>query len=75
MGKFNAGQKLFAAFAAGALVVMLATGIVLHLFGHFPLSWRAGATFVHNWLAVALVVVVVGHICKALSASIHRVTA
>lgn len=67
VGKFNAGQKLFAAFAGGALAVMLVTGIMLHWFGHVPLSWRAGATFVHNWLAVALVVVIAGHIAKALS--------
>jgi len=67
VGKFNAGQKLFAAFAGGALAVMLVTGIILHWFGYVPLSWRAGATFVHNWLAVVLVVVIIGHIAKALS--------
>lgn len=66
-GKFNAGQKAFAAFVAGAGVVMLGSGIILRWFTPFPLSWREGATFVHNWLAVVLVVVLVGHVIKALS--------
>lgn len=67
VGKFNAGQKLNAAFLAGAGVVMLASGIILRWFRPFPLSWREGATFVHNWLAVVLVVVLVGHVLEALS--------
>ena len=33
----------------------------------FPLSWRAGATFVHNWLALLFVIVIAGHILMALS--------
>jgi formate dehydrogenase subunit gamma len=67
VGKFNSGQKLNAAFTAGGGLVMLATGCLLHWYRPFPLSWRAGATFVHNWLAVALVVVIAGHIVLALS--------
>ena len=46
-GKFNAGQKLNAAFTAGAGLVMLGTGIILHWYEHFSLSVREGSTFVH----------------------------
>jgi formate dehydrogenase subunit gamma len=66
-GKFNAGQKLNAAFVGGGGLVMLATGLLLRWYRPFPLSWRAGATFVHNWLAVLFVIVIAGHIFMALS--------
>ena len=65
-GKFNAGQKLNAAFTGGAIVVMVATGSIMHWFNHFPLSWRTGATFVHDWLFIALFVTITGHILFAL---------
>jgi formate dehydrogenase subunit gamma len=67
--KFNPGQKLNAIFVAGAIVVMLGSGAVLKWFGLFPVSWRTGATLVHEVLAFVIVVVVVGHICFALT---HR---
>jgi formate dehydrogenase subunit gamma len=67
LGKFNAGQKLNAAFVVGGGLVMLGTGALLRWYVPFPLSWRAGATFVHNWLAVAFVVLIVGHITLALA--------
>ncbi|MBO0729492.1 MAG: cytochrome b/b6 domain-containing protein [Acidimicrobiaceae bacterium] len=66
IGKFNAGQKLNAAFVAGALLVLLGTGVILRWPNFWPLSWRTGATFVHDYLAVALVVVIVGHMMFAL---------
>ena len=66
-GKFNAGQKLNTAFVGGVIVVTLATGIIMRWFGPFPLSWRTGATFVHDWVATILVVTVIGHIGYALS--------
>ena len=66
LGKFNPGQKLNAAFTAGAILVMLATGYVMRWFEPFPLDWRTGATFVHDWLAVALVLTITGHIVFAL---------
>ncbi|MHB8293297.1 MAG: cytochrome b/b6 domain-containing protein [Acidimicrobiales bacterium] len=66
-GKFNAGQKLNAAFLAGAGAVMLVSGTILRWFQPFPLSWREGATFVHDWLAAVLVIVVAGHVFKAMS--------
>ncbi len=66
VGKFNAGQKLNAAFVAGGGLVMLGTGALLRWYVPFPLSWRAGATFVHNWLAVVFVILILGHIMLAL---------
>jgi formate dehydrogenase subunit gamma len=67
MGKFNAGQKLNAIFVAGCIPLMLATGGIMRWFDPFPLAWRTGATFVHDWLALTLLVVTIGHIGKALA--------
>lgn len=67
LGKFNPGQKLNAAFIAGGGLVMLGTGCVLRWYRPFPLDWRVGATFVHNWLALALVVAIAGHVILAVS--------
>lgn len=39
----------------------------MHWFGLFPVSWRTGATFVHEVLAFLIVAVVVGHILMALT--------
>jgi formate dehydrogenase subunit gamma len=66
LGKFNAGQKLNAAFIAGGGLVMLGTGLIMRWYHPWPLSWRTGATFVHDWLALAIGVVVIGHIGMAL---------
>ncbi len=65
LGKFNPGQKLNAAFVAGAGIVMLATGAIMHWFEPFPLDWRTGATFVHDWFALGIWLVVIGHIAFA----------
>ena len=65
--KFNPGQKLNAAFTAGAIVVMLASGSVLRWFGPFPLSFRTGATFVHDVLAAAIVATISAHVLLALA--------
>lgn len=62
IGKFNPGQKLNAAFTVGAVVVMLATGVMLWQPHPWPVQYRTGATFVHDWLALAFVVVVLGHL-------------
>lgn len=66
MGKFHPGQKLNAAFTLGAMIVMLGTGSVMHWFRYFPVNWRTGSTFVHDWLAIILAVVIAGHIRMAL---------
>jgi formate dehydrogenase subunit gamma len=65
--KFNPGQKLNAIFIGGSIVIMLATGSVLKWFRFFPVSWRTGATFVHDVLAFAIFVVVAGHILFAVT--------
>ncbi|MFF7227681.1 cytochrome b/b6 domain-containing protein [Streptomyces sioyaensis] len=75
-GKFNAGQKLYAAWIAGAVLVMLGTGLLMwstlpQALGlvragtPVPLVWRTGATFVHDWLALAVILVIAGHVGKA----------
>lgn len=70
--KFNPGQKLNAAIVAGSVPVMLGTGIVMRWFEPFPLDWRRGATFVHDWLAVALFLLVVGHVALATRSLLRR---
>ncbi len=65
--KFNPGQKLNAIFVGGSILVMLATGFILKWFGFFPVGWRTGATFVHDVLALAIFVVVSGHILFAVT--------
>ncbi|MGW0750426.1 cytochrome b/b6 domain-containing protein [Streptomyces sp. NPDC002587] len=66
-GKFNAGQKVYAGWLAGAVLVMLGTGLLMWFTGLAPLVWRTAATFVHDWLALALGIVLAGHIGKALA--------
>ncbi len=66
-GKFHAGQKLNAAFTGGAIIVMLATGSIMHWYKLWPLSWRTGATFVHDWIAIALFFTITGHVLFAFS--------
>lgn len=66
-GKFNAGQKLYAAWIAGAVLVMIGTGVLMWFTGLAPLMWRTGATFVHDWLALAIGIVLAGHMAMALA--------
>jgi formate dehydrogenase subunit gamma len=67
IGKFNAGQKLNAAFVAGAIPVMLATGLIMRFPSHFSLSWRTGSTFVHDWVFLGLAAAITGHILFAVN--------
>ncbi|SHL39794.1 cytochrome b/b6 domain-containing protein [Streptomyces yunnanensis] len=64
-GKFNAGQKLYAALVAGAALVMIGTGLILWFPSLVPLLWRTGATFVHDWIALLIGVLVIGHVWMA----------
>ncbi|MFF3883560.1 cytochrome b/b6 domain-containing protein [Streptomyces sp. NPDC001914] len=64
-GKFNAGQKLYANVLAGALLVMMGTGLLLWFPRLAPIVWRTGATFVHDWLALLIAALVLGHIRMA----------
>jgi len=65
IGKFNAGQKLNAAFVLGGVMVMLGTGFIMWRNEYWPVAWRTGATFVHDWLALGLLIVIVGHMVMA----------
>jgi formate dehydrogenase subunit gamma len=67
VGKFNAGQKANAAFVAGMIPVMIASGSIMRWFEPFPVQYRTGATFVHDWTAIATWLVIVGHISFALN--------
>jgi formate dehydrogenase subunit gamma len=64
-GKFNPGQKLNASFTAGAIVVMLASGLMMRFPHRFADDLRTGATFVHDWVAFALFLTITGHILFA----------
>jgi formate dehydrogenase subunit gamma len=66
VGKFNAGQKVNTSVATGATLVMLGTGLLMFFPGLVRLSWRTGATLVHDWVALALGLLIVGHIWFAL---------
>ena len=65
VGKFNAGQKLNSALSGGSIVVLLATGTLMYFPDLARLSWRTGATFVHDWFALGLGLLVIGHISFA----------
>lgn len=65
VGKFNAGQKINSWLVAGATGVLLGTGVLLYWPDLVRLSWRAGATFVHDWFALGLGLLVVGHVVYA----------
>lgn len=67
VGKFNAGQKLNAAFTLGAIVIMFLTGMIMWQNRPFPDDIRTGATFVHDWLTLIIVLVLAGHIWMAMA--------
>ncbi|MFF3859941.1 cytochrome b/b6 domain-containing protein [Streptomyces sp. NPDC002209] len=66
-GKFNAGQKVYAGWLAGAVLVMAGTGVLMWWTGLVPVVRRTAATFVHDWLALAVGLVLAAHIGKALA--------
>lgn len=66
VGKFNAGQKLNASVGSGAILVLLGTGILMYFPSLVRLSWRTGASFVHDWFALALGLLILGHITFAM---------
>ena len=67
VGKFNAGQKLAAALGAGAGLVLVLTGLVLLAPARVdvPVGWRQGATFVHDVVSGALILLLAGHVWQA----------
>ncbi|MER6066808.1 cytochrome b/b6 domain-containing protein [Streptomyces sp. NPDC001792] len=64
-GKFNAGQKLYAGWIAGAVLVMMFTGLLMWFMGLLPFISRTSAIFVHDILAWAITFVLIGHMRKA----------
>lgn len=66
VGKFNAGQKVNAWLVAGSTGVLLGTGAIMFWTGLVRLSWRSGATFVHDWAALGLGLLVLGHVAFAI---------
>ena len=44
----------------------------MYFVGLAPLAWRTGATFVHDWFALALGLLVVGHVTFALRDPVAR---
>ena len=72
MGKFNAGQKLNSAITLGSVIVLFATGMIMFWSGLFPENIRTGATFVHDWLALAFGILVLGHIYMAFNDATAR---
>lgn len=66
VGKFNAGQKLNAALSGGGILVLFGTGVIMYFPGLTRLSWRTGATFAHDWFALAVGLLVLGHVSYAL---------
>ncbi|PXX54906.1 formate dehydrogenase subunit gamma [Nocardia tenerifensis] len=64
-GKFNAGQKLYAGWIAGAVLVMGSTGLLMWFIHLLPAVSRTSAIFVHDVLALAIAAVLAGHIRKA----------
>jgi formate dehydrogenase subunit gamma len=67
VGKFNAGQKLNASVTGGSAVVLIGTGTLMFFPDLVRLSWRTGATFVHDWFALGLGLLVLGHIWFAVA--------
>lgn len=64
-GKFNAGQKIYAGWIAGAVLVMMFTGLLMWFMGLLPFVSRTSAIFVHDILAWAITAVLIGHIRQA----------
>ncbi|NUR27861.1 MAG: formate dehydrogenase [Catenulispora sp.] len=64
-GKFNAGQKLYAGWIGGAVLVMTFTGLLMWFMDLLPGISRTSAIFVHDLLAWAIGIVLVGHVRKA----------
>jgi formate dehydrogenase subunit gamma len=65
VGKFNAGQKLNAWLSSGSILVLLGTGLLMYYPDLVRLSWRTGATFVHDWFALGVGLLAVGHVYQA----------
>jgi formate dehydrogenase subunit gamma len=61
-GRFNGGQKLFAALITSALVILLVTGVPMYWWDRFSAELVARARELHVVLALALVALLAGHV-------------
>lgn len=66
VGKFNAGQKANAALSVGSIAALLVSGLTMWFPQLAGIAWRSGATFVHDWFALAFGLLAVGHVAMAL---------
>lgn len=65
-GKFNAGQKIYAGWIAGAVLVMMFTGLLMWFMDLLPALSRTSAIFVHDVLAWAITIAVLEHVRRAM---------
>jgi formate dehydrogenase subunit gamma len=78
-GKFNAGQKIYAGWIAGAVLVMMFTGLLMWFSGFLSFISRTSAILIHDVVAWAITFVVIAHIRKAygdprgLEGNAHRI--
>lgn len=61
-GRFNAGQKLFAALMAIALAALLLTGVPMSWWSRFDVATVARSRDLHVMAAYALVALLAGHV-------------
>jgi cytochrome b subunit of formate dehydrogenase len=64
--KFNVGQRLFTAGMAALAVLAILTGFALRTPGRIPTSLQGGAEFTHEIVFLAIAVLVIGHVIKAI---------
>ncbi|SEM20503.1 cytochrome b/b6 domain-containing protein [Streptacidiphilus jiangxiensis] len=65
-GKFNAGQKLYSGWIAGAVLIMLSTGLLMWFTHLLPFLSRTSAIFVHDCLAGVMCAGLTEHTRRAL---------
>jgi len=58
--------------SAGSISVLFLSGVVMCFTRLTPLAWRTGATLGHNWFALAVGMLVLGHIYMALHCPLAR---
>jgi formate dehydrogenase subunit gamma len=71
-GRFNAGQKLFAALAATALAALLVTGVPMWWWAWFGAALVARAHDLHVLTALALAPLIAGHVYLAVTGAQGR---
>jgi formate dehydrogenase subunit gamma len=64
-GKFNAGQKICAGWIAGVVPILMFTGLLMWFTTVLPVMSRSSHIFVHDFPALAIGVVLIGHMGMA----------